>query len=156
MPMPLPFPKRRPAIMLLGLLAAATAFSAGQFADDASSNPLIESGAAAVLVVDGIDYEFELDTCFVGEDTFVAAGHGTQDDQDFRVLASPSEVELAFGVIDESAPVPEDSLWFGTKDSVSWSASQNVVTARLKLIERLGEDEVPREAELRIDCGDIS
>lgn len=154
--MPHPLPKGRPAIMLLGLLAAATAFSAGQFADDESPIPVIEAGAAAVLVVDGVDYEFELDTCFVGEDSFVVAGHGNQDNQDFRVLASPSEVELAFGVIDESAPIPEDSLWFGTKDNVSWSATQSVVTARLKLIERLGEDEIAHDAELSINCGDVS
>ena len=72
------------------------------------------------------------------------------------MLASPSEVELAFGVVDESAPVPDDSLWLGTKDNVSWSSTQSVVTARLSLIERFGDDEIPHDAELSINCGDIS
>lgn len=154
--MPLRLPKRRPAIMLLGLLAAALVFTLGKSTEEASPVTIIESGAAAVLIVDGVDYEFELDTCFVGEDSFVVAGHGKQGGQDFRVLASPSEVELAFGVVDESAPVPDDSLWFGTKDNVSWSSTESVVTARLTLIERLGDDEIPHDAELSIDCGDIS
>ncbi len=154
--MPLRLPKRRPAIMLLGLLAASLAFALSESTEEASPVLPIESGAAAVLVVDGVDYEFELDTCFVGEDSFVVAGHGKQGDQDFRVLASPSEVELAFGVVDESAPVPDDSLWLGTKDNVSWSSTQSVVTARLSLIERLGNSEIPHEAELSINCGDIS
>ncbi len=149
-------PKRRPAILLLGLLAAALAFAVNGSAQSDSPVASIEPGAAAVLVVDGIDYVFELDTCFVGDDSFVVAGHGQQDDQDFRVLASPSEVELAFGVIDETAPVPDDSLWFGTQDRVSWTSSQSSVTARLKLIERLDESEIEHEAELSINCGDVS
>ena len=142
--------------MLLGLLVAALAFAVNGSAEQDSPVASIDSGAAAVLVVDGVDYEFELDTCFVGEDSFVVAGHGQRNNEDFRVLASPSEVELAFGVIDESTPVPDDSLWFGTKDSVSWSADQGSVTARLKLIERLDESEVQHEAELSINCGDFS
>lgn len=154
--MPLRLPKRRPAIMLTGLLAAAVSFAAADSNDSASLVPAINSGAAAVLVVDGVDYEFELDTCFVGEDSFVVAGHGRQNDQDFRVLASPSEVELAFGVVDESAPVPDDSLWYGTKDSVSWSAAQSRITARLNLIERVAESEIEHEASLSINCGSIS
>lgn len=154
--MPLRLPKRRPAIMLTGLLAAAVSFAAADSNDSASLVPAINSGAAAVLVVDGVDYEFELDTCFVGEDSFVVAGHGRQNDQDFRVLASPSEVELAFGVVDESAPVPDDSLWYGTKDSVSWSATQSRITARLNLIERVAESEIEHEASLSINCGSIS
>lgn len=142
--------------MLTGLLAAAVSFAAADSNESASLVPAINSGAAAVLVVDGVDYEFELDTCFVGEDSFVVAGHGRQNDQDFRVLASPSEVELAFGVVDESAPVPENSLWYGTKDSVSWSATQSRITARLNLIERVAESEIEHEASLSINCGSIS
>lgn len=142
--------------MLTGLLAAAVSFAAADSNESASLVPAINSGAAAVLVVDGVDYEFELDTCFVGEDSFVVAGHGRQNDQDFRVLASPSEVELAFGVVDESAPVPENSLWYGTKDSVSWSATQSRITARLNLIERVAESEIEHEALLSINCGSIS
>lgn len=139
--------------MLIGLFAAATSFAVSESTGEASS---ISSEAAAVLVVDGVDYEFELDTCFVGEDSFVVAGHGRQNNEDFRVLASPSEVELAFGVVDESAPVPEDSLWFGTKDSVSWSANQSRITARLNLIERVAESEIEHEALLDINCGPTS
>jgi len=142
--------------MLLGLLVAALAFAVNDTGGETSPVTTVEPGAAAVLVVDGVDYVFELDTCFVGEDSFVVAGHGIQDNEDFRVLASPSEVELAFGVVDESAPVPDDSLWFGTKDSVSWSSNQGSVTARLKLIERLDESEIQHDAELSINCGDVS
>lgn len=154
--MPLRLPKRRPAILLTGLLAAGVAFAVSESKASSPLVPAIDEGAAAVLVVDGVDFEFELDTCFVGDDSFVVAGHGRQNDQDFRVLASPSEVELAFGVIDESAPVPEDSLWFGTKDSVAWSATQSRVTARLNLIERVAESEIEHEAVLRINCGAVS
>lgn len=143
-------------MLLLGLLVVAVLFAAFRQAEDSSPLAVISPEAEAVLVVDGIDYLFELDTCFVGEDSFVVAGHGRQGDQDFRVLASPSEVELAFGVVDESEPVPENSLWLGTKDSVAWSTNDAVVTARLSLIERLGEDEVPHEAELSINCGTVS
>jgi len=142
--------------MLLGLLVAALAFAVNGSAETGSPVTMVESGAAAVLVVDGIEYEFGLDTCFVGEDSFVVAGHGQQNDEDFRVLASPSEVELAFGVIDESAPVPDSSRWFGTKDSVSWTSRQSSVTARLKLIERLDESETQHDAELNINCGAAS
>ena len=142
--------------MLLGLLAAALAFAVNGATEKESPVASVAAGAAAVLVVDGVDYEFELDTCFVGEDSFVVAGHGQRDDQDFRVLASPSEVELAFGVIDESAPVPDDSLWYGTKDTVSWTADQTSVTARLQLIERLDESQVQLDAELSINCGAVS
>lgn len=154
--MPFRIPKRRPAILLLALLGSAAFFAVGTAADESSPVSTIDPSAEAVLIVDGINYEFDLDTCFVGDDSFVVAGHGRQGDQDFRVLASPSHVELAFGVIEESAPVPDDSLWFGTKDSVSWSADQSVVTARLNLIERLDERQTPRSAELSIDCGGLS
>lgn len=142
--------------MLLGLLAVALGFAVSGAAEPDSPITVVDAGAAAVLVVDGVDYEFELDTCFVGEDSFVVAGHGTSNNEDFRVLASPSEVELAFGVIDESAPVPDDSRWYGTQDAVSWSSSQSSVTARLKLIERLDESEVAHEAELNINCATVS
>lgn len=155
--MPLHISKRRPAVLLCGLAAAAVGFAAfSQSTDAASPVAMPDPGAEGVLVVDGVDYAFELDTCFVGEDSFVVAGHGRQDNEDFRVLASPSEVELAFGVTDESAPVPEDSLWFGTKDNVTWFSDQSIVTARLKLIERLDGNEIPHEAELHINCGTVS
>lgn len=155
-PVPLRLPKRRPALMLLTLLAAAIAFAVVRPADQASTLAPVVPGSEAVLVVDGIDYEFELDTCFVGDDSFVVAGHGKQGDEDFRVLASPSEVELAFGVVDEGAPVPEGGRWFGAQDNVTWTATQSIVTARLQMVERLGDSEIPHDARLRIDCGAVS
>jgi hypothetical protein len=152
--MPLPqLPKRRPTRLLLALFLAAAIVAITRNGTEVSPATAIAPDAEAVLVVDGIDYPFELDTCFVGNDSFVVAGHGRQNDEDFRVLASSSEVELAFGVTDEADPVPEDSLWLGTEDSVSWSATEAGVTAWLELAERLGDDQVVHAAQLRINCG---
>lgn len=146
-------PTRRPTLLLVALFFAAAVAAMARNATEVSPALAVASDAEAVLVVDGVDYPFELDTCFVGNDSFVVAGHGRQNDEDFRVLASPSEVELAFGVVDEAAPVPEDSLWLGTEDSVSWSATEAGVTAWLELAERLGDDQIVHAAQLRINCG---
>ncbi len=144
---------RRPALLLFALLAAAVLFAVTRPGSDVSTATSVSDDADGVLIVDGVDYPFELDTCFVGNDSFVVAGHGRQNDEDFRVLASPSEVELAFGVVDEATPVPEDSLWLGSEDSVAWSANEAGVTAWLELAERLGDTKVMHPAQLRINCG---
>lgn len=140
-------------MLLLALFVAATIFAVARADSDVSSATTVTPDAEAELVVDGVGYPFELDTCFVGNDSFVVAGYGGQDDEVFRVLASPSEVELAFGVVDEAAPVPEDSLWLVTEESVAWSATQFGVTAWLELTERLGDDQIVHSAQLRINCG---
>ena len=147
---------RRPTLFLVALLLAAAAFAVVRSGSEVTPATAVSPNSDAVLIVDGVDYPFELDTCFVGNDSFVVAGHGRQNDEDFRVLASPSEVELAFGVVDEATPVPEDSLWLVSEDSVSWSANEAAVTAWLELGERLGDDQIVHAAQLRIDCGATS
>lgn len=104
-------------------------------------------------MVDDVGYEFRLDTCFIGNDSFVVAGYGSRDGEDFRVLASPSEVELAFGITDQSAPVPENSLWLATTDAVGWSTDGSEVTASVQLVDRHGDGSVAHEAQLRANCG---
>jgi len=140
-------------MFLLALLVAAAVFAVARIDSDVSSATTVARDAEAELVVNGVEYPFELETCFVGNDSFVAAGHGRQNDEVFRVLASPSEVELAFGVVDEAAPVPEDSSWLVTEGSVAWSATESGVTAWLELTERFGDDQIVHSAQLRINCG---
>lgn len=154
--MPLPrLPSRRPVLLLTGLLAAAVAFAIVRSGDEPSP-AAVGPDAEAVLVVDGVDFDIELDTCFIGNDSFVVAGHGQRAGEAFRVAASPSEVEVAFGVTDETAPVPADGLWLGTNDAVSWSLVGTGVTASATLAERLGDSTAEHAAELWIDCGVVS
>ena len=143
---------RLSALVFAALVATGCAVAVGRTEEDASPTP-VSPDADAVLIVDGIDYPFDLDTCFVGNGSFVVAGHGNQEGEDFRVLASPSEVELAFGIVDEADLVPEDSLWLSSDEAVSWSAEEARVIAQVELAERLGDDAARHDAELRVDCG---
>ena len=67
---------RPPLRLLLVLAAAALGFSLFRSTGESSSLSAVGPDAEAVLVVDGVDHEFELDTCFVGDHSFVVAGHG--------------------------------------------------------------------------------
>jgi hypothetical protein len=152
----MPLPRsltRRPTQLLFALLAIAVAATVGIVSVGGTPSNVVAPQTSGVLVVADKSYEFDLDTCFVGNDSFVVAGHGKEDSDEFRVLASPSEIELAFGITDQAAPVPEDSLWLGTTEPVEWSADDGGVTARVQLANRFGNDLNEHEAELRVDCG---
>ena len=143
---------RPPLRLLLLLAAAALGFTLFRPTAESSSVSAIGPDAEALLVVDGVDHEFVLDTCFVGDHSFVVAGHGNQAGSDYRVLASPSQIELAFGVTEETEAVANEDSWLSVDDAPTWTTTDGRLDVRTALAEMMGESTVQHGAELRVDC----
>ncbi len=136
------------ALALAGLLAVGVIRAGlGSSSDDGNAQP------SALLTIDGTDYAFTPTTCFVGDDTFVAAGPSGGGSDQYVVAASPSLVEIIFGVSDEAEPIEADTRWYATVEPVDWRLLGNGVSTRVDLHER-GDAETPAQrADLVIQCG---
>ncbi len=118
------------------------------------TSPLIlaDGAGSGSLTVEGVSYKFEPETCFIGPDSFVAAGSGTMAGESYRISASPSEIELAFGVADEATAVPEGSRWLSTASVVEWTSDSSTVTAAVELFPRDDPDSAPQLGSLVLNC----
>lgn len=107
--------------------------------------------SSGALVVEGDGYSFTPTTCFVGNNTFVAAGRGEGNGEDYWVNATPSGVDITFGVSDQSSIVAEKSRWF-TQSTIDWTSDDGVVTADVEMVENSRPNGSPFDAALELLC----
>ncbi len=119
------------AVLAIGACSMATSDPTANASIGTVKNP-----STGLIALDGVDYPFTPETCFVGNERFVASGAGSMDGEAYRVSASPSVVEITFGVAEEGAAVPEGSRWLSTVDVIDWTSAGQQVAATVELFER--------------------
>ncbi len=145
-------------VFLIGALLAATIAaisirgSAGIDPFDLTIAGAPESAGQGTLLVNGQTYQFTTDDCVVTDDEFIAGGTGTNAGAPFRIAASISSIELAFGTNDElSEPVP-GQLWLQSDQPPAWTSSETSVTATVDLRNPLDPQSAAFPATLKLIC----
>ena len=135
-------------------MAAVVLFIAGgSVAAQAMSEPERVDGSGT-LTVDGVVYHFTPTTCLITSDDFVAAGRGTDGDEQFWVSASSVSLDLAVGTESEIEEPAEDQLWLVSDDPVSWQVEGNTVTARASMSDRRIPESGAMPGSLELNCSE--
>ena len=155
---PMPHTTRPRVFFLMGALVAAIVAaisirgSAGIDPFDLTIAGTPESAGQGSLLVDGQTYQFTTDNCVITNDEFIAAGTGSNGGELFRIAASISSIELAFGTDDELSEPADGQLWLQSDQPPTWSASENAVTATVDLRNPLDPQSAGLPATLRLNC----
>ena len=155
---PTPQTTRPRVFFLIGALLAAIVAaisirgSAGIDPFDLTIAGTPESSGQGSLVVDGHTYQFTTDNCVITDDEFIAAGTGSNAGDPFRVAASISSIELAFGTDGELSEPAPGQLWLQSDQPPTWTASEKAVTATVDLRNPLDPQSAAFPAALELSC----
>jgi hypothetical protein len=132
----------------VGLLVL-PALSGGQTGEPAPTAPNV----AGTVTIDGEVYPFEPKTCLLTDDTFVAAGPGTRDDEPFVAsVSSKAGLEVAFGVRTEVDQPEPDHLWWTSGPLRQSRVEGTSLRATAKVEDRSGTVTGPRIAVINVTC----
>ncbi len=155
---PTPETTRPRVFFLMGALLAAMVAaisiraSAGIDTFDLTIAGAPESSGQGSLRVDGQTYQFSTDNCVITDDEFIAAGTGSNAGDPFRVAASISSIELAFGTDDELSEPAAGQLWLQSDQPPTWTSGENEITASVDLLNPLDPQSTAFPATLRLSC----
>ncbi len=124
----------------------------GSFAAQATSSAGADQ-RTGTLTVDGHEYRFTPSTCLITSEDFVVAGSGVDDDEQFWVAASSTELDLAVGTGSETEKPAEDQLWLLSDEAPSWRAGGTVVTAVAPMSDHRRTGSTSVVGKLEFDCG---
>lgn len=154
----LPFVRRHPRQLALAFAAAVVvaALLLSLALSDSGASPVSTTGPTDIgtLTIGDMTYAFRPETCFVGENSFVGSGTGAIDGVPYRVAASPSVVEITFGVVEEGASVPPGARWLQTNDVVQWDRHDSEVVADVELFERSAPERSAIAGTVWLSCAD--
>ncbi len=141
------------ALLLAAIIAAVSIRgSAGIDTFDLTITGPADFSGQGSLVVDGTSYQFITDNCVITEDDFIAGGTGTNAGVPFRIAASISSIELAFGTNDELSEPAPGQLWLQSDQPPDWSSKQGVVRANVDLVNPLDPQSAAFPATLELIC----
>lgn len=111
-----------------------------------------DSSGQGSLRVDGTTYRFTTDNCVITENEFIATGTGANTGDPFRIAASISSVELAFGANDELSEPAPGQLWLQSDQPPVWTADGQEVTADVDLRNPANPQSMALPATLQLVC----
>ncbi|MGF1597292.1 MAG: hypothetical protein ACFCVK_10255 [Acidimicrobiales bacterium] len=142
--------RARLALAVVALLAALGAYRL--LTDVEPADPVAGTGT---LVVDGVTYHFSPTTCRISDEDFVAAGAGSDGDDEFWVSASSVGLDLSLGTADEQAEPADDKKWLISADGVNWEATGDTVTAEAPMIDRHSPGSTTVVGSLHVRCDEV-
>lgn len=125
---------------------------AGSQASSDTSTTLTSSVGDGTLTIAGSSYDFVADACAISDSGFVASGFGTNADEQFRITASISSINLALGTSQEFEQPDSDTLWLQSDEPPLWWTSGPVLFADVSLVDPRDPESTPLTGTLRLSC----